>query len=124
MVAHKRAHPWYQFSLRSLLLLTVFVGVLCALGIYTHWLFATVIGLTVLCGGIAGWIGARTRLGFVLGIVVAVSFVLLVGFFLLLFFGLLGAAQWPRWLLCAVAAVVASVSGLVGGFTVRPRSAK
>jgi len=117
------SHPWYQFSLRSLLLLVVFVALLCVLGRYTHWLLAAIIGLTVLCGGIAGWIVAHTRLGFVQGIVFAVQFVLLVGLFLLLPLGFFGAES-TRWLLCVVTAVVASVSGVVGGITVRSRSAK
>jgi predicted Co/Zn/Cd cation transporter (cation efflux family) len=115
--------PWYQFSLRSLLLLTVFVAALCGLGIYTHWLLAAIIGLTVMCGGITGWLVARTRLGFAQGIVFAVQFVLLVGLFLLLPLGFL-RSEWPRWLLCAVTAVVASVSGVVGEFTVRPWTGK
>ena len=69
--------PWYQFSLRSLLLLTVFVAVLCSLGVCTHWLVSVAIAVTVAIGGIAGRIVAGTRLGFVQGVVFAVQFVLM-----------------------------------------------
>src|SRR5580692_10658171 len=61
--------PWYQFSLRSLLLLTAFAAVVCSIGVYTHWLVSAVIGATVMIGGVAGKIVAGTRSGFVQGVV-------------------------------------------------------
>ena len=70
--------PWYQFSLRSLLLLTFFVAVLCSLGVYTHWLVSAVVAMTVVIGGIAGRIVAGTRLGFVRGAVYAIAWLLIV----------------------------------------------
>ena len=56
--------PWYQFSLRSLLLLTLFVAVLCSVGARYHWSVAAVIAV----GGIAGTIVARSWFGLVLGV--------------------------------------------------------
>ena len=70
--------PWYQFSLRSLLLLTLFVAVLCSLGVCTHWLVSAVVAMTVVIGGIAGRIVAGTRLGFVRGAVYAIAWLLIV----------------------------------------------
>ena len=60
--------PWYQFSLRSLLLLTVFVALLCSIGIRTDWRVSAVIAV-IAAGGITGRIVPRTWLGFVFGIV-------------------------------------------------------
>lgn len=77
----------------------------------------------MLCGGIAGRIVAGTRLGFVQGVAFAVQFVLLVGLFLMLPLGFL-RSEWPRWLVCVVAAVVATAAGVVGGITVRSRSGR
>ena len=44
--------PWYQFSLRSLFLLTVFVALLCSIGVCTDWSVAAVIGVGSITGGI------------------------------------------------------------------------
>ena len=49
---------WYQFGLRSLLLLTLFVAVLCLIGVCTHWLISVAIGMIVVVGGFAGRIVA------------------------------------------------------------------
>ncbi len=56
--------PWYQFSLRSLLLLTLFVAVLCSIGVGMNWSIAAIIAV----GGVAGGIVARSWLGLVLGV--------------------------------------------------------
>src|SRR5208282_5243379 len=64
MSAREPELPWYQFSLRSLLLLTVVVAVLCAIGVGTDWCVAAVIGVS----GIAGGIVARRSVGFLLGV--------------------------------------------------------
>ena len=55
--------PWYQFRLRSLLLLTAFVAVLCSIGVCTHWVVSAVVGVS----GVAGRIVARRNFGFLLG---------------------------------------------------------
>jgi len=58
--------PWYQFSLRSLLLFTLFVAVLCSIGISVHWVISVILGVVGL-GGIVGRIVAKRNLGFLFG---------------------------------------------------------
>ena len=106
--------PWYQFSLRSLLLFTSFVAALCSLGVCTHWLVSAVIVLPVVVGGMAGRIVAGTRLGFVQGVVFGTQFLLVCEFLPFL---------WkPSWLLGVVIAIAVLIGGMVGGLSVRPRS--
>ena len=57
--------PKFQFSLRSLMLFTLFVAVLCSIGVCTDWVVSAVIA----GGGIAGSIVRRSWLGFLQGIV-------------------------------------------------------
>lgn len=58
--------PWYQFSLWSLLLLTVFAAVLCSIGICTDWSVAAIIAV----GGVSGKIVARSWVGLIVGVLV------------------------------------------------------
>jgi uncharacterized membrane protein len=116
--------PWYQYSLRSLLLFTTFVAVLCALGRCTHWLLAVAVGSAVMIGGIAGRIVAGTRIGFLQGAVFGVQFAMLsiiacviVG----LAFPPFSNAPWPSIVVLGTATIV---GGALGGFTVRPRSGR
>ena len=53
--------PWYQFSLRSTLVFTACVAVLCSVGILTSWLFSAYLAAAALTGGVAGRlvVGAR-----------------------------------------------------------------
>jgi len=111
--------PWYQFSLRSLLLLTLFVAVLCSLGVYTHWIFSVVIGSAVLIGGIAGWTVARTRIGFVQGVVFGIEFLLGAAILCIVLDILPWEASW-RW--GVALGTVVLIGGILGGLTVRPRS--
>src|SRR5208282_3004254 len=64
---------WYQFSLWSLLLWTLFVAVLCSIGVCTHWFVSAVIAV-IAAGGIVGRIVAGTRLGFATGVVYGTLF--------------------------------------------------
>jgi Trk-type K+ transport system membrane component len=52
--------PSYQFSLRSLLLFTLFIAVLCSIGVCTHWIVSAVIAVGGTTGGIVAgkWFGA------------------------------------------------------------------
>ena len=59
--------PWYQFSLRSVLLLTLVVAVLCSIGACTHWLVSVMLDSVVLIGGVTGRIVGGTGLGLVEG---------------------------------------------------------
>jgi hypothetical protein len=119
---------WYQFSLRSLFLLTAFGAVLCSIGVRMHWLVSAAVG-TLAFAGVTGRIVAGTRLDFVQGVIFGALFLIAVvplcGFLLLLTG--LPWLLWPHgsWLLFVVLLVVGIavlVGGGVGGFTVRPRS--
>jgi len=52
--------PWYQFSLRSLLLFTAFVAVLCSIGVSTGWRLTS---LFIMVGLPLGIIVARAKEG-------------------------------------------------------------
>ena len=124
--------PWYQFSLRSLFLLTLFVAVLCSVGVCTHWLISAVVALAVAIGGVAGRIVAGTRLGFVQGVVFGIQFLLAAVLISLLLFPVLLCwdTPWLRllldgpWRLEVVLGIVVLIGGVVGGLSVRPRSGR
>ncbi len=42
--------PWYQFSLRSLFLLTLLVAILCSIGVSAGWLYSFVVLIGVPLG--------------------------------------------------------------------------
>ncbi len=117
--------PWYQFSLRSLLLFTAFVAVLCSMGIRTDWSVSAVIAV----GGVVGGIVARTWAGLVLGGVLgsmcAVVGVVAFAFVWCIVFRM--PMVWkPFWELIAAVKIVAIIGslagGVLGGFTARFRS--
>ena len=108
---------WYQFSLRSLLLLTLFVAVLCSIGVCTHWLISVAIGMIVVIGGFAGPIVAGTRLGFVQGIVYGIQFFLVAG----LLCTFLPFPWAPSWRSSVVLALAVLVGGVLGGLSLWPR---
>ncbi len=117
--------PWYQFSLRSLLLLTAFVAVLCSLGVCTDWSIAAVVAV----GGVAGGIITRTRSGLLHGIMYGVGFsgMAAAACVLLWFFELLNVPRlWVPWQSAGaikIAAVIGSlIGGILGGLSVRRRS--
>ena len=117
-----------QFSLPTLMLLTLFVAVLCFLGLYMDWVVPAVIGWTVMIGGTAGRIVAGTRLGFVQGVVFAVLFLLWAGFASLLL-PFLEDAPWRMGVTLGLAVLIGGMSlrdksvcdTILGGYTVRPR---
>ena len=117
--------PWYQFSLRSLLLFTVFVAVLCSIGVCTDWSFVAVTA----AGGIAGGIVARRWLGLVIGSLSgAAGAVIGVGAYAFVWSLLFGmpidwAPSWQSIAAMKIAAITGSlVSGGVGGIAARRRS--
>ena len=116
--------PWYQFSLRSLLLFSTFIAVLCSIGVCTHWLISLLIGLTVVVGGGTGRIVAGTRLGFVRGAVFGIEFFLIGSFVCVLpAYAFRQLPQTP-WLVGAAILLAVLIGGILGGFTVRPRSGR
>jgi len=115
--------PWYQFSLRSLLLFTLFVSVLCSIGVCTDWFFSVVLAMLTL-GGIAGRIVAGRGVGFVHGVVcgmlLALITVPLAAFFSLRILVLVRPPQWLLaifWLVAGLISVV--VGGVLGGLIAR-----
>jgi len=112
--------PWYQFSLRSLLLFTLFVAVLCSIGVCTDWLVSAVVGWTVMIGGIAGRIVAGIKAGFIQGVLGAILLALPIS--------LLLVRAFPQelfhapWLLIVVLGILVLIGGTLGGYSVRRRS--
>lgn len=112
--------PKFQFSLRSLLLLVMAVALLCSLGKCTHWLGPVILAAVVLTGGIAGRIVAGIKAGFMEGALYGTFFFLIVlsvsGWWAFAF-----PSAWESgWLVKIGIAVL--IGGILGGFTVRPRS--
>jgi len=112
--------PWYQFSLRSLLLLTLFVAVLCSLGVCTHWIFSVVIAI----GGIAGRIVAGT-MRFVEGTLVFVLLILLLSFGISCVSQLRGTpltVKWEIWQEHWGLVIAPIVGGVFGGLRAGKRN--
>lgn len=106
--------PWYQFSLRSLLLLTIFVAVLCSLGVCTHWIFSAVMAI----GCIAGRIVAGT-MRFVEGALALVLLILLLSLGISCVSQLRGTTlmvNWEVWQEYWLLVIAAIVGGVLGGF--------
>src|SRR5579871_1455385 len=121
MADPKPRFRWYQFSLRTLLGIVTFVAVLCLLGIYTHWVFATLVGSVVLLGGTAGWIVGKSRRGFAVGIMYGFIFLFCMPV-------LLGLIDWsgshsfrrfPEQWYFAACVLGTLIGGIVGGLRVR-----
>ena len=105
--------PWYQFTLRSLLLFTLFVAVLCSIGVCTDWVVSAVIA----GGGIAGRIVRKSWLGFLQGIVCGgmCAVVGAIGAFLLFATLKTPIFSVPPWHLTAAMKIGAVVGSLIGG---------
>ena len=115
--------PWYQFSLRSFLLLTLFVAVLCSLWVCMSWVISAVVGI----GGLAGRIVARRNFGFVVGgvfgsVVAPITFVLasFVGDLVLAFVAPAEILLYLGPILGVMAALIGStLGGVFGGLVAR-----
>jgi len=123
--------PWYQFSLRSLLLLTLFVAVLCSYGVSVHWVLSAVIGTILLIGGVTGGNIARSQLGFWLGMLLGLLCSMIAAFACVLvgsiprFLPLFPCPPLLFWQSTPMtAAVIAGslIGGICGGLLARPRS--
>ena len=111
--------PRFQFSLRSLLIFTLFVAVLCSLGVYTHWIVSVVVGI----GGFAGRITAKEAFGFIQGGIYgsAFAFVALILAGLLFRFALFLGMGDVVSIAMAIAVVIGGTifGGIYGGLNVR-----
>ncbi len=123
-----RKLPWYQFSLRSVLLLTLVVAVLCSIGVSIHWALSAVIASIIVIGGVAGRVVAGTRLGFVQGAIFAAQFFLMTVLVCIVsqfptaaFFW---EASWGLSRLYVVLGIAVVIGGILGGLSVRPRSGR
>ncbi len=120
--------PWYQFSLRSLFLLTAFVAVLCSLGVCSDWSLAAVIGV----GGTTGGIVTRTWRGIVLGVLAGgVSAFVTAKVGVIIWERIRPVTMWvPSWPSevingIKIAAVIGSlIGGIAGGLSARRRSGR
>ena len=116
---------WYQFSLRSLLLFTVFVAVLCSIGVRSHWSIPAIIAV----GGITGGIVARSWLGLVLGIVSGGMGAVMMAAICVVGWRLLFGVPFLMWISSSLDGVVDGINlagiigsllgGVVGGYIVR-----
>src|SRR5208283_1367185 len=109
---------WYQFSLRSLLLLVLAVALFCSLGVCTNWVVSVLLAAIVLIGGVMGRIVAGRRVGFAVGVLFAID-----GFCLafvaygtlIAFFPQLLEATWQLWVTASGLAVL--LGGILGGLS-------
>ncbi len=122
--------PWYQFSLQSLLLFTLFVALLCSIRISTGRSYAVaVVGINVLISGFAGRTVAGKSLGMVLGCVSGCLCAGMSAFTCAYVWGDsfgMRSIGLPRWecviAISIVAAVGSAAGGALGGFMARHRS--
>jgi len=122
MATSEPDQPRYQIRVRSLFFWTIFVAVVCSIGVRTHWLVSAAIALPVVIGGITGWIVAGTGEGFVQGVVV--GFLFLLGDFLVCCAFLsavphVAAVTLQRFAVLHVSAVL--IGGILGGLLERFR---
>jgi hypothetical protein len=116
--------PRFQFSLRSLLIFTLFVAVLCSIGVCTHWIISAVIGI----GGMVGRIAARRDLGFLVGGIYGTLFGV-IAFLLSIVAEMYGAtgsriATWPLAVHVGITLFGAIAGGVRGGLTARRAAGK
>ena len=115
--------PWYQFSIRFLLLLTVFVAILCSIGVRRGWSISAVVAV----GGVTGGIVARKWSGLVLGVFSGIAYasgaVVVCGFCCFALGTLPPSNLFWQWIIAA-AIVGALVGGVFGGLTARHRSGR
>ena len=115
--------PWYQFSLRFLLLLPIFVAVLGWIGVRRGWSISAVVAV----GGVAGGLVARKWSGLVLGVFSGIGYaslaVVVCGFFCFAFGMLPPSDTFWQWTIAA-AIVGALIGGIFGGLTARHRSGR
>jgi uncharacterized membrane protein len=114
-------HPWYQFSLRSLMLFVLFVSLLFSLGACIHGLACVTIAFGVVIGGIVGRIVAGTWLGFVLGSMFGVQFSL-IAVVVCVYLALSGSTNLEGTALWAALGTAALIGGVLGGLIARPCS--
>ena len=116
--------PWYQFSLRSLLLLAVFVAVICSFGSGADWSVLAVIAV----GGVAGRIIAGRWFGLIVGVLSAGVYAVIAAIACagICFFSFDSPATWAQSWQCIAAKIAAIIGaligGVLGGFTARLRS--
>ena len=111
---------WYQFSLRSLILLVASVAVLCSIGVCTDWSIPIGIASTGVIGGIVGTIVAGTRGGFLRGALYGVLYSAIA----LILCALCGGFHWlcgSVWRSLAVLGLGSLLGGGLGGYGARPR---
>ncbi len=113
MSTPERQLPWYQFSLRSLLLLVALVAILCSIGVSTKWSVSAAIAASLLIGGVAGGMVAGTRAGVVVGAVYSIPLVFFAAsglIFLTLPISLVRSVDWML-----VGRIAVAIGGILGG---------
>ncbi len=119
MTTPKPELPWYQFSLRSLLRFTVFVAVLCSIGVCSDWTVAAIIAV----GDVSGRIVARSWVDLIIGILVGnVGAAAAVVASALLGVLIVDTPHVQAWWFVAAMIIGALIGGIVGGLCVRSRS--
>ncbi len=118
--------PWYQFSLRSTLVFTACVAVLCSVGILTSWLFSAYLAAAALTGGVAGRLVVGARLALVQGAIYGILFFFLTAFGLLvpslLWFDIWDLFIWANVVSWTAVFIGGVLGGVLGGLSVRSRS--
>jgi hypothetical protein len=103
--------PWYQFSLRSMLVVTAYVAIVCSIRFYSGTLTTIVI-----IGGLAGIIVAGRPLGFVAGAIGGSLSYLIAAVFPII------TQPWKLdlvWWVWATIWIDVLIGGILGGLTVR-----
>jgi hypothetical protein len=114
---------WYQFRLRTLLILVVVVAAFCSLGASTHWVVPVGIATSVVIGGATGGLVGRTWPGIVVGAMYGLQFAVIpAGLVYVSAVLAFSRAPWLLYLSVVIAAAfAAALGGGLGGLAVRSR---
>jgi hypothetical protein len=108
---------WHQFSLRSLLLFSTLIAIICSIGASTHWTVAAELGVSLIVGAVCGGIVRGTRVGLSLGAAYAIpGFIFAIVLMTVLMFpgsGLWDHSEWA--IVCRIAVLAGGILGGVSG---------
>jgi hypothetical protein len=106
----------FQFSLRSLMLFSTLVAIVCSIGVTTDWSIAASLGAIFVIGAVCGGMVSGKRAGIIAGAVYGIpGFAFALVFITILLFPISGLWAKDSWEIVSRVAVV--VGGILGGIS-------
>jgi hypothetical protein len=105
---------WHQFSLRSLLLFSTLVAILCSIGVSAHWSVSANLAVSLLIGAVSGGMVCGTRAGVIAGAVYGIpGFVLTIIAVTIVM--LPASALWSNEAWAIAIRIALPIGGIIGG---------